>query len=154
MKKQSAGILAYKEVGGRVLVFLVHPGGPFWAKKDLGAWSIPKGEFTDDEDGLTAARREFAEETGQIVEGRFHQLGPCRQKGGKTIHAWAVESDLDEAVTSNVFEMEWPPRSGRKQMFPEVDRAAWFALDDARTRINAGQLPLLDELMTHLHRSQ
>lgn len=150
MTKQSAGVLVYKTVDGEVLVYLVHPGGPFWAKKDIGAWSIPKGEFADDEDGLTAARREFAEETGQIVDGRFHKLAPCRQKAGKLIHAWAVESDVNEAVTSNAFEMEWPPKSGRKQMFPEVDRAAWFRLDEARDRINPGQRPLLDELETLL----
>jgi predicted NUDIX family NTP pyrophosphohydrolase len=146
VKKQSAGVLAYKTGEGRLLVFLVHPGGPFWAKKDIGAWSIPKGEFADDEDGLTAARREFAEETGQTVNGPFRELTPCRQKAGKLIHAWAVESDVHENVTSNEFEMEWPPKSGRKQMFPEVDRAAWFTLDEARERINPGQRPLLDEL--------
>ncbi len=146
MKKQSAGVLAYKNVDGHVLVYLVHPGGPFWAKKDIGAWSIPKGEFADDEDGLAAARREFAEETGQTVDGLFRELTSCRQKSGKVIHAWAVESDVDETVTSNEFEMEWPPKSGKKQMFPEVDRAAWFALDEARERINPGQRPLLEEL--------
>ncbi len=146
MNKQSAGVLAFKTVDGEVFVYLVHPGGPFWAKKDIGAWSIPKGEFGDDEDGLTAARREFAEETGQVVDGRFRKLTPCRQKAGKLIHAWAVESDVDEKVTSNAFEMVWPPKSGRKQMFPEIDRAAWFTLDEARERINPGQRPLLEEL--------
>jgi predicted NUDIX family NTP pyrophosphohydrolase len=154
VKKQSAGVLAYKTVEGRLLVFLVHPGGPFWAKKDIGAWSIPKGEFADDEDGLIAARREFAEETGQTVDGPFHELTPCRQKAGKLIRAWAVESEVDENVTSNEFEMEWPPRSGKKQMFPEVDRAAWFTLDEARERINPGQRPLLDELANLMRRGR
>lgn len=147
MTKQSAGLLVYKKADGRVFVFLVHPGGPFWAKKDLGAWSIPKGEIGDDEEALTAARREFTEETGQSVDGDFRKLSPCRQKGGKIVLAWAVEGDADAAIVSNTFDMEWPPRSGRTQTFPEVDRAAWFAIDDARDRINPGQRPLLDELM-------
>jgi predicted NUDIX family NTP pyrophosphohydrolase len=145
-KNQSAGLLVYKKVAGRLLVFLVHPGGPFWAKKDLGAWSIPKGELAEGEDALAAARREFSEETGQSVDGDFRELTPCRQKGGKIVRAWALEGDADEAVISNMFEMEWPPKSGRRQSFPEVDRAAWFTLDEARTRINPGQLPILDEL--------
>ena len=146
MAKQSAGLLLYKIVDGEPLVFLVHPGGPFWARKDAGAWSIPKGEVAEGEDALAAARREFAEETGQSVEGRFHPLGPCRQTGGKLIQAWAIEGDADEAVTSNSFEMEWPPKSGRRQSFPEVGRAAWLTLDAARARLNPGQIPLLDEL--------
>jgi predicted NUDIX family NTP pyrophosphohydrolase len=145
-KNQSAGLLVYKKAAGRLLVFLVHPGGPFWAKKDLGAWSIPKGELAEGEDALAAARREFSEETGQSVDGDFRELTPCRQKGGKIVRAWALEGDADEAVISNMFEMEWPPKSGRRQSFPEVDRAAWFTLDEARTRINPGQLPILDEL--------
>lgn len=150
MAKQSAGLLVYKRVDGRLSVFLVHPGGPFWAKKDFGAWSIPKGEFHAGEDGLTAARREFTEETGQTVDGHFHALTACCQKGGKTIFAWAVESDVDEAIVSNTFEMEWPPKSGRIQAFPEVDRASWFTIDEARKRINKGQLPLLEELQALL----
>ena len=151
MAKQSAGLVIYKQTDERLFVFLVHPGGPFWAKRDLGAWSIPKGEFDEGEGGLTAARREFTEETGQTVNGDFRELTPCRQKGGKTVHAWAIEADASEAVVSNMFEMEWPPKSGRKQLFPEIDRAAWFEIGEARTRINPGQLPLLDELAAFLH---
>ena len=143
---RSAGLLAYKKQDGQLFVFLVHPGGPFWAKKDLGAWSIPKGELDEGEDALSAARREFAEETGQTMDGEFRELTPCRQKGGKTVLAWAVEGEVSTAIVSNTFEMEWPPRSGRKQSFPEVDRAAWFNLDEARQRINPGQISLLNEL--------
>lgn len=143
---RSAGVLVYKKQDGRLFVFLVHPGGPFWAKKDLGVWSIPKGEIDDDEDALSAARREFAEETGQAVDGDFRELTPCRQKGGKIVQAWAVEGEVSEAIVSNSFDMEWPPKSGRKQSFPEVDRAAWCSLGEARRRINSGQVPLLDEL--------
>lgn len=150
MAKQSAGLLIYKRSNGRVFVFLVHPGGPFWAKKDVGAWSIPKGEFDDDEDALTAARREFTEETGQRVNGDFRELRPCRQKGGKIVRAWAIEADVSETIVSNMFEMEWPPRSGRKQTFPEVDRGGWFEIGEARSRINPGQLPLLNELAAFL----
>ena len=147
MAKQSAGILAYRRSGDGWQVFLVHPGGPFWAKKDLGAWSMPKGEFTEGEDALLAAKREFREEVGQGIEGTFVALEPRRQKSGKTIHAWAVEGDLDETrLVSNEFEMEWPPRSGKMQRFPEVDRGQWFALPEAKTRINSGQIPILEEL--------
>ena len=145
-KKQSAGLLVYKKVDGRLRIFLVHPGGPFWAKKDMGAWTIPKGEFADDEDALVAARREFTEETGQTVDGPFREVTPCRQKGGKIVRAWAVEGEANEAIVSNTFEIEWPPKSGRRQSFPEVDRASWFDIDDARQRINQGQRPFLDEL--------
>jgi predicted NUDIX family NTP pyrophosphohydrolase len=147
MAKQSAGILAYRHSGKEWRVFLVHPGGPFWAKKDLGAWSIPKGEFADDEDGLAAARREFGEEVGQEVAGEFVELTPRRQKNGKTVHAWAVEGDVDpDKLVSNEFEMEWPPRSGRMQRFPEVDRGQWFSFAEAKTRLNPGQIPILEEL--------
>lgn len=144
---RSAGLLVYKQMDGHLSVFLVHPGGPFWAKKDLGVWSIPKGELDEGEDALSAARREFAEETGQTMDGQFRELTACRQKGGKTVLAWAIEGEADEAVVSNSFEMEWPPKSGRRQAFPEVDRAAWFTLEEARQRINPGQIPLLDELV-------
>jgi len=145
--KQSAGILAYRRSGDEWQVFLVHPGGPFWAKKDLGAWSMPKGEFPEEEDALLAAKREFREEVGQDIEGSFVALEPRRQKSGKTIHAWVVEGDVDEtSVVSNEFEMEWPPRSGKTQRFPEVDRGQWFALPEARTRINPGQVAFLEEL--------
>ncbi len=128
-------------------VLLVHPGGPIWAKRDAGAWSIPKGEPETGEDPLTAARREFAEELGRGVNGKFIPLSPVRQPGGKVVHAWALEADLDTtSITSNTFSMEWPPRSGRQQAFPEIDRAEWFPLDVARQKILAGQAPLLDEL--------
>jgi predicted NUDIX family NTP pyrophosphohydrolase len=146
-RKVSAGILLYRRRGTTLEVFLVHPGGPFWAKKDRGAWSIPKGELAEGEDPLEAAKRELAEETGLPVGGPFRPLQPVRQAGGKTVLAWAVEGDCDAGtVRSNVFELEWPPRSGKRRTFPEVDRAAWFALAEARERIVAGQAPLLDEL--------
>ena len=149
MAAKSAGILVYKRAADGIRVFLVHPGGPFWAKKDQGAWSIPKGEFEEGEEGLTAARREFLEEVGQKIDGDFVALTPIRQPGGKMVYAWAVEGDVDaDNVKSNDFEMEWPPKSGRKQRFPEVDRGAWFALDEARSRIMTGQRPILEELAT------
>ena len=145
--KQSAGLLLYRFFQGHLQVLLVHPGGPFWAKKDAGAWSIPKGEFTDDEDPLAAARREFLEETSIAAEGVFIPLSPIRQKSGKRVYAWALEQDLDIArIRSNTFEMEWPPKSGRLQSFPEIDRAEWFTPARAREKINEGQRPLLDEL--------
>jgi len=132
-------------------VLLVHPGGPIWAKRDAGAWSIPKGEPEAGEDALTAARREFAEELGRGVDGTFIPLSPVRQPGGKVVHAWAVEADFDtSSIASNTFSMEWPPRSGRQQVFPEIDRAEWFPLDVARQKILAGQTPLLDELIRML----
>jgi predicted NUDIX family NTP pyrophosphohydrolase len=131
-----------------VEVLLVHPGGPFWAKKDLGAWSIPKGEHDDGEDGLACALREFREETGTELEaGELTDLGKIRQRAGKVVQAWAVEGDLDAAaVRSNAFTMEWPPRSGTMREFPEVDRAAWFDLEEARKRINPAQAEFLDRL--------
>jgi len=147
MPKISAGLLLYRRGGAALEVLLVHPGGPFWAKKDEGAWSIPKGEAAPGEDLLDRARREFAEETGSAVEGAFQPLTPVRQAGGKTVHAWALEGDIDTAaLRSNRFSLEWPPRSGRIQEFPEVDRGEWFALPAARRKINKGQLPLLDEI--------
>jgi predicted NUDIX family NTP pyrophosphohydrolase len=149
--KQSAGLLMYRRRGGRLEVFLVHPGGPFWAKKDAAAWSIPKGEFTTAEDPLAAAQREFAEETGLSPSGPFTALAPIKQPGGKTVQAWAVEGDCDPAaLRSNTFTMEWPPRSGRRQEFPEVDRAEWFTLDVARNKIHKGQVALLVELEQRL----
>jgi predicted NUDIX family NTP pyrophosphohydrolase len=147
--KRSAGILLHRRSGGGAIeVLLVHPGGPFWAKKDLGAWSIPKGEYENGEDGRAAAVREFEEELGSpAVEGELVELGEVRQKSGKVVTAWALEGDIDaDTVTSNTFEMEWPPRSGRTREFPEVDRAAWFGLDEARERILPAQAPLLDRL--------
>lgn len=142
-KKRSAGILLYR---GRE-VFLVHPGGPFWAKKDAGAWSIPKGELAEGEDPSGAAKREFFEETGFTVDGDLVPLTPLKLSSGKLIYAWAAEGDCDASqVRSNVFSMEWPPKSGRIQEFPEVDRAAWFTFEEARVRINKGQLGFIDEL--------
>jgi predicted NUDIX family NTP pyrophosphohydrolase len=147
MAKQSAGLLVYKRTGGQLRVFLVHPGGPFWAKKDAGAWSIPKGEFTPDENALAAARREFTEETGQSVDGRFVALTPRKQPGGKIVHAFAVEADVDaENIVSNQCEIEFPPRSGKRIQIPEVDRAGWFTIAAARGKMVKGQVLLLDEL--------
>jgi predicted NUDIX family NTP pyrophosphohydrolase len=146
MTKQSAGLLLYRFRQAAPEVFLVHPGGPFWAKKDAGAWSIPKGEAAPGEDLLACAQREFAEETGVTVVGSFRPLAPIRQSGGKVVHAWAVEGDCDAAaIQSDTFDLEWPPRSGRIQAFPEVDRAGWFALVAAREKINPRQRGLLDE---------
>jgi predicted NUDIX family NTP pyrophosphohydrolase len=150
MPKQSAGLLLYRR-GDELEVFLVHPGGPFWAGKDAHAWSIPKGEFGVGEDPLSAARREFAEETGLPIDGTFVALTPVKQPGGKVVHAWAVEGDCDPAaVVSNSFTLEWPPRSGRMQAFPEIDRAAWFPVAVAREKIHKGQVALLDALETML----
>jgi predicted NUDIX family NTP pyrophosphohydrolase len=147
MAKISAGLLLYRVRRGAPEVFLVHPGGPFWARKDAGSWSIPKGEPAPGEDLLAAAKREFQEETGLGIDGEFRALMPVRQPSGKLVHAWAVEADCDAAaVRSNTFEMEWPPRSGRKQEFPEVDRAAWLDLPAARSKVTKGQLGLLDQL--------
>jgi predicted NUDIX family NTP pyrophosphohydrolase len=153
MPKQTAGLLLYRRTGSGVEVLLAHPGGPFWAKKDLGAWSIPKGEFMEGESALHAARREFEEEIGTLIDGDFLKLTPRKQPGGKTVHAFAVESDLDTTkMRSNLFEMEWPPKSGKMQSFPEVDRAAWFDLAEARKRLLKGQLPILEELVSRLHK--
>jgi predicted NUDIX family NTP pyrophosphohydrolase len=145
--KTSAGLLLYR-FRDRLEVFLVHPGGPFWAKKDAGAWSIPKGEIGEGEDPLQAAIRELGEETGFSVSGDFHPLRPIRQAGGKVVHAWAIQADCDPAaLRSNTFSMMWPPKSGRMQEFPEVDRAAWFTIAEARERILAAQAAFLDELL-------
>lgn len=145
--KQSAGILMYRMRDSAVEVFLVHPGGPFWANKDSGAWSVPKGEFEPGEDSLAAARRELREETGLELEGNFMALRPVRQTGGKLVQAWAVRGDCDPAsIRSNSFTMEWPPRSGRRRDFPEIDKAAWFSLEAAREKILKSQLGLLEEL--------
>jgi predicted NUDIX family NTP pyrophosphohydrolase len=147
--RRSAGILLFRQHAGELQVFLVHPGGPFWARRDEGAWSIPKGEYQADEDGLQAARREFLEETGTPVDGTFLPLPPARQSGGKVVTAWAVEGECDPAqLHSNMFELEWPPKSGRRQSFPEVDRAAWFNIDQARSKLLRGQVPLLEALLS------
>jgi predicted NUDIX family NTP pyrophosphohydrolase len=151
MPKHSAGVLIYRRRAGKIEVLLVHPGGPFWRNRDKAAWSIPKGEFDPDEDALEAARRELGEETGLRVEGPLTPLAPRRQTGGKVIHVWATENDVDiSTVRSNTFSMEWPPRSGRMQEFPEVDRADWFPLDLAREKIHTGQTGFLDELEERL----
>ena len=151
MKKRSAGILAWRRGPDGPEVFLVHPGGPFWKNKDDGAWSIPKGEIDPDEEPLVAAQREFEEETGLKISGSFTPLTPVKIASGKVIEAWAIEHDLDaSAMRSNTFEIEWPPRSGRKQAFPEVDRAAWFSADDALKKINKGQAPLIAELLRRI----
>ncbi len=148
MTKQSAGLLMYRKHGDSVQVLLVHPGGPFWAKKDEGAWSMPKGEFGETDDALKAARREFEEETGFLPTGKFVRLGSIRQPSGKVVHAWAFEGDLDaKKVKSNTFSMEWPPQSGKQQEFPEIDRAEWFSVETAREKISKGQMEFLDELL-------
>jgi len=147
MSKQSAGIVMYRHSNNTLQVLLVHPGGPFWSKKDIGAWSIPKGEFTPNEDPLIAAQREFEEETGFPITGNFVALTLIKQSGGKIVHAWTVEGDCDiSQVRSNTFQMEWPPHSGKQQEFPEVDRAEWFDLPTARTKILKSQIGILDEL--------
>lgn len=148
MAKKSAGLLLFRDVSGHLEVLLVHPGGPFWAKKDDGAWSIPKGEFEADEEALGAAKREFEEETGVACPaGEIIQLTPVRQPSGKAVYAWAIKGDFDPAaLKSNTFSMEWPPKSGRQQEFPEVDRAAWLSIEVARRKILKGQVPFLDQL--------
>jgi predicted NUDIX family NTP pyrophosphohydrolase len=152
MARKSAGLLPFREIAGRLEVLLVHPGGPFWARKDQGAWSIPKGELAGDEDPLDTARREFEEETGETMTGDFIALRPRRQPGGKTVCCWAVRSDFDPArLRSNTFSMEWPPRSGRQEVFPEVDRAGWFPLDVARIKVLKGQVGFIDELEARLN---
>lgn len=147
MVRRSAGILVYRLGSAGLEVFLVHPGGPFWRHKDAGAWMIPKGEIMPGEDPLTAARRELQEETGVVLATAFVPLGEVRQAGGKFVCAWAAESEIDpDRIVSTPFEMEWPLRSGRRQSFPEVDRAAWFPLAKARDYVLASQRPFLDRL--------
>jgi predicted NUDIX family NTP pyrophosphohydrolase len=145
--KESAGILLFRRRHGRLEVLLVHPGGPFWKNKDAGAWTIPKGEIAGGEDPLACARREFEEETGSACTGDARALPPVKQKGGKLVRAWAVEGDFDPStLESHTFTMEWPPASGTRQTFPEVDRAEWMPLEQASIRINAAQAGLLDRL--------
>jgi predicted NUDIX family NTP pyrophosphohydrolase len=149
--KISAGILLYRVRDGAVEVFLVHPGGPYWARKDDGAWSIPKGEVAAGAELLATAYAEFHEETGSRLEGDPLALDPLKQRGGKLVHAWAVRGDIDaSSIRSNTFAIEWPPRSGRTQEFPEVDRAAWFDLPAARQKLLAGQQGFIDQLRDHL----
>ena len=147
MARRSAGLLLFRRRDGELEVFLVHPGGPFWAKKDLGAWSIPKGEYAEGEDPLSAARREFEEETGFAPPADSAALGEVKQAGGKVVMAWAAEGDCDPGkLVSNTCVIEWPPRSGRKLEIPEVDRAGWFLINEARERILKSQQPFLDRL--------
>ncbi len=151
MSKQSAGLLLYRRRQGKLEVFLVHPGGPFWGHKDAGAWSIPKGEHGPEEDPLAAARREFTEETGFTAAGPFLTLTPLKQKSGKLIQAYACAGEADPGgLTSNTFSLEWPPHSGQRQEFPEVDRAAWFPLAEATEKIHPGQAGFLLELARRL----
>ena len=149
-KKTSAGLLLYRRCP-ELEVFLVHPGGPFWTRKDAGAWSIPKGEIEDGEDMLQAAKREFTEETGFTISGEFRSLDPLKQPGGKIIYAWAIEADCDPGqIRSNLFSLEWPPKSGKMQQYPEVDRAAWFNIAQARNKILAGQVGFIEQLIALL----
>jgi predicted NUDIX family NTP pyrophosphohydrolase len=156
-RRRSAGVLLFRRPGsGELEVLLVHPGGPLWARRDAGAWSIPKGEYDDGEDPLAAARREFEEELGSPPPRGEEpvDLGEVRQKSGKVVRAWALAGDLDPSlISSNAFEMEWPPRSGRRQEFPEVDRAQWFGLDEARAKLNPAQAELIDRLAQALARA-
>jgi predicted NUDIX family NTP pyrophosphohydrolase len=153
--KRSAGLLIHRDRGDAIEIFLVHPGGPFWAKKDDGAWSIPKGEYDEGEDALAVAKRELFEETGLRVDGEFVKLEPIRQRSGKIVTAFAIAADFDPAeIRSNSFQLEWPPKSGRMQEFPEVDRAAWFAIAQARIKLLASQAPLLDQIEARLKRAR
>lgn len=153
--KKSAGILLYRISAKEPEFFLVHPGGPFWKNKDAGAWSIPKGEFTDGEEPLAAAKREFEEETGISCNGNFIPLDPLKQKSGKLVFAWALEKDIDLAlVRSNTFKLEWPPKSGKMIDVPEIDKGGWFDLDNAKEKINASQSGFLDQAVLKLNLSK
>ncbi|MEO8568468.1 MAG: NUDIX domain-containing protein [Ginsengibacter sp.] len=144
---QSAGILLYRKISSEHEVFIVHPGGPFWKNKEEGAWSIPKGEFDDNENSLDAAKREFFEETGISLTGEFIELQPVKLKSGKKVYAWAIEKDIDsQNIISNNFEMEWPPRSGKFQSFPEIDKGEWLSIEEAKKKINEKQVSLLEQL--------
>jgi predicted NUDIX family NTP pyrophosphohydrolase len=146
--RKSAGILLYRFTKGEPEFFLVHPGGPFWANKDIAVWSIPKGEYNDDEDALSAATREFEEETGKKLSGDFIALTPIVQKAGKQVHAWAIEGDMNaEHITSNSFKVEWPPKSGKWKSYPEIDKAGWFDIHTAKEKIIPAQVGFIDELV-------
>lgn len=154
MSKKSAGILLYRFKKKNLEIFLAHPGGPFWKNKDAGAWSIPKGEFDDNEEPLDAAIREMKEETGLTLKGNFIELTPVKQKSGKLVYAWALEHNIDPSeIKSNEFEMEWPPKSGKKKSFPEIDKAEWFDLTMAKDKILGAQWPLVEELRKKLNLS-
>ncbi|WP_333863383.1 NUDIX domain-containing protein [Sphingobacterium sp.] len=147
----SAGLLLYKFQALEIYFFLVHPGGAYFARKDEGSWTIPKGEIDPNEDELDAAKREFMEETGYLPNGNFIALNPIQQKGGKTVKCWAIEGDIDPAgLVSNTFEMEWPPKSGKIQTYPEIDRGDWFTFAEARKKINERQISFLDQVITHV----
>jgi predicted NUDIX family NTP pyrophosphohydrolase len=149
MAKKSAGILLYRLRNEKLEVLLVHPGGPFWSKKDLGTWSIPKGEFEDNEDPFEAAKREFKEELGTAVSGDHFTMTPVKQKNNKTVYAFAINGDLDASVIkSNTFKMEWPPKSGKEMEFPEVDKAGWFDYETAKLKMNTAQISILEELIS------
>lgn len=151
MPKQAAGILLYRQSARGLELLLAHPGGPLWARKDLGAWTIPKGQFGDDESALAAAQREFAEEMGSPARGDFVELGSIRQPSGKIVYGFTAESDFDvTSVKSNLFLLEWPPKSGKHGQFPEVDRAQWFSVEEARQKILKGQEPFIDRLLALL----
>jgi predicted NUDIX family NTP pyrophosphohydrolase len=146
--KKSAGLLLYRCIENTIEFFLVHPGGPFWKNKDIGAWTIPKGELEDEEDALEAAKREFKEETGTIIDGNFITLTPVKQKAGKLIYTWAIQGNIDsEKITSNTFKIQWPPKSGKWVDLPEVDKAGWFSIEESKQKINPAQIPLIDELL-------
>jgi predicted NUDIX family NTP pyrophosphohydrolase len=150
--RKSAGILLYRKKQEELEVFLIHPGGPYWKGKEKGAWSIPKGEFAEDEDPLTAAQREFEEETGKKISGIFIELNTIQQKGGKLVYAWALEGDIDaDKIVSNTFKQEWPYKSGKWQTYPEVDKAAWFGVEEAKEMINPAQVALLADLVDKLN---
>jgi predicted NUDIX family NTP pyrophosphohydrolase len=152
MEKKSAGILLYRMKNKVIEFFLVHPGGPFFINKDLGSWSIPKGEFTESEDALDAATREFKEETGIDLAGNALELSPVKQKGGKRVFAWAMEADLDpEKISSNTFSLEWPPKSGKFRDYPEIDKGEWFSYPIAKQKINPAQILFIEELITKLN---
>jgi len=152
MTKKSAGILLYRFKNKIFEVLIVHPGGPFWAKKDLGAWSIPKGEFNDDEDPLGAAKREFNEEMGEIISGDFIPMTPIKQKNDKIVYAFALEHDFDTTkITSNTFTIEWPPKSGKQQDFPEIDKGEWFDYEKSKLKLNEQQVAIIEELVQKLN---
>lgn len=145
--KKSAGILLFRRLNNKIEFFLVHPGGPFWKNKDEGAWTIPKGEMEEEEDGLATAKREFKEETGIEIDGNFRELTPIKQKAGKMVYAWAIEGNIDaNNITSNSFKLEWPPKSGKWINVPEVDKAGWFSIEESKQKINPAQIPLINEL--------
>ena len=151
----SAGILAFRKRKSGIEVFLVHPGGPFWKNKDAGVWTIPKGEFTDEEDALEAAKREFKEEVGVSIKGNFISLNPVKQKSGKWVYAWALKKDIDVTkIRSNYFEIEWPPKSNQLQQFPEIDRGEWFNVAQAKLKIIPAQVSFIDQIVDKLSTSQ